>query len=773
MAHPTDHWPEQPLFERFDVGARHVFDAMDRGAVAHDEQGQLIYINRAAMRIFDHPDTGQEWRDSLYAETWVTVDADGAQLPIEQTPAGLALQRGEVVKGVIGLYRVRDRRFRWLRVTAIPMSAADSASAQAAAAAVADAVTNAATNTKGAGVPTAPAGLEIALAAEPVGGHIQTQFQTQTPTRTQPQDQPPRHVLSLLDDITEQRRDEGMFARLQALSTAGAWECTEEGACYLTPGALRILGLPAQPGTLDAFLKHLKPQDAQRIRAAIDQARQSQMAFELELSLSGDNSPLNQQQWLRICGELDRLDPFSLRVSGTLEDVSTEKRVQAFLQRKNRVDALTGLFNREAILHKLEKRLKRKHPRVAVLYIDLDRFKVINDALGHDVGDLVLSETGNRLKLATPAGGRCARFGGDEFIMLCPLVEDCPPSQVAQNILAALARPIQIGHGSLSVGASIGIACAPQDGVTSASLIQNADAAMYECKRRTGNNWQSYTSDLAHRQRERLLMDIQLSHAIERQELSLHYQPQIDLRTGRLVGVEALMRWHNRKLGKVPTHTFIEHAENNGEINRLGAWALREACAQIRRWRDAGLNTVPVAVNISYRQFLSDDLPHIILDAIESAGLQSQDIELEFTERVLIEDKPLTARTIARLRELDIKLAIDDFGEGYSALSYLRRLPIQKLKLSRKFLQGVPGDTADVAICQAVSTITQSLGLDLIAEGVETAEQRQLLVALGIRRAQGYLFAPPLAADEFAQWLARPDDYWIAHSGNAHIPEAP
>ncbi|RMX11534.1 EAL domain-containing protein [Allofranklinella schreckenbergeri] len=672
-----------------DSGGVDVLQTVDHGVVMHDAEGHLVYINQAALCILNHPPEGLQWRDGLYSQAWRYVDEQGAPLPLEETPTMQALRTGSVKQGIMGLYREEDQYFRWLKVMAIP------------------------------------------LTYVPGGAHEQ--------------------VLTLLDDVTRQRRDESMFNRLQALSAMGAWECSNN-YCHMTEGALRILGLEAQPTSLQDFLACFSPVNAARLGLAVQQALSERSSFSVELSLPG--VPL---RWLRVRGEPDHLDPLSSRISGTLEDISREKRTQAYLHQKSRTDTLTGLLNRDAILLKLKNCLESDAPDIAVLYIDLDRFKLINDALGHDVGDRVLQEAARRLRQATPEGGRCARMGGDEFLMLCPEHEHQTPAFVAERILGLMSLPFQIGHTSLNVCASIGIARAPQDGKDASTLIQNADAAMYECKRRVGNSWQFYSQDLARRQREKLQFDILLRRAMDENELRLFYQPQVDLRTGHLVGAEALMRWHSKVLGMVPPKAFIEHAENCGEIIRIGSWALREACLQVQRWREMGLTTVPISVNVSYRQFLTEDLAFVVADALRSADLDSKALELEFTERVLIEDDPLTARTVARLRELGITLSIDDFGEGYSALNYLRRLPVQKLKLSREFLQGVPGDRSDVVICQAVASITQNLGLGLIAEGVETPAQRQLLLDIGVSHAQGYLFAPPLVPDAFAQWLARPD----------------
>jgi EAL domain-containing protein (putative c-di-GMP-specific phosphodiesterase class I) len=279
---------------------------------------------------------------------------------------------------------------------------------------------------------------------------------------------------------------------------------------------------------------------------------------------------------------------------------------------------------------------------------------------------------------------------------------------------------------------------------------------MYDSKRRVRNGWQAFTAALAKTQQERLRVETHLRRAAENNEFHLVYQPQVDLRHGRIVAAEALIRWRNEHLGEMRPDNFIGHAEVTGDIVRIGNWVLREACRQVREWRESGLGIVRVAVNVSYRQFLGDDLAQVVGGVLQEFGLPGSALELEFTERVLIEDAPDTIRTFAALRELGVVLTIDDFGEGYSALNYLRRLPIHGLKLSQMFLHGVPANNSDVAVCQAVAGIARSLGLGLVAEGIETQAQRKFLLDLGVPIGQGFLFAPGLMPDDFARRLDLP-----------------
>lgn len=560
-------------------------------------------------------------------------------------------------------------------------------------------------------------------------------------------------TVSMFSDITELKRDSAMFKRIQALAGIGGWEFNRNDAgIHLSDGAREMLG-GAAISTLESFCARFNEQDGRRLAAAMIAAHEDSRPFTLDLRPMDD---AEEERWLRVQGEVDRKDPSGRHVTGTLADITHNKLVENTLRRQARTDPLTGLLNRDAVLDELVAHLAGTAPRLAVLYIDLDRFKIINDVLGHNVGDRLLCAVAERLRNAAGGDALCARLGGDEFLVLCRMRTPDSHIQMAEAILAAIARPFRIDQEELSISASIGITESPRDGTDASELIQNADAAMYDSKRRAYNGWQSYSEDLARRQRDRLQVDNQMRSALDNNELTLLYQPQVDLRSGLVVGAEALMRWHNAQLGRIAPDTFISHAESTGEIIRLGAWALREACMQVRRWRDAGHHTVRVAVNVSYRQFLADDLAGTVESALSAAAIPGSALELEFTERVLIEDEPDTLRTFAQLREMGVMLSIDDFGEGYSALNYLRRLPIHGLKLSQLFLQGVPGNTSDVAVCQAVSGIARSLGLGLVAEGVENESQRRFLVELGVPVGQGYLFSPALEPDDFARLLVSP-----------------
>ena len=441
-------------------------------------------------------------------------------------------------------------------------------------------------------------------------------------------------------------------------------------------------------------------------------------------------------------------------------DITELKQAEETLRVQAQTDALTGLLNRDAILKQLDTRLADPASnRVALLYVDLDRFKIVNDVLGHGAGDEVLVAAARRMRGAVASEGLIARFGGDEFVVVCAFDDDAHrPERLARRVQHAFGESFRVDTDEFSVTTSIGIARAPADGETSQQLIQSADIAMYDSKRRRRNGWQAFSPELASRQQERLQAETQLRRALDNGEFHLVYQPQVDLRSGRILYAEALVRWHNPQLGEMRPDRFIDLAETTGDIIRIGNWVLQEACAQMRRWREQGLPIQRIAVNVSYRQFTGDNLGDSVRRALAEADLPGHALELELTERVLVDDTPDTLEVFDQLRLLGVQLSIDDFGEGYSALNYLRRLPIHALKLSQSFLKGVPGKPSDVAICQAVAGIAQSLGLGMVAEGVESEAQRDFLLRLGVNVGQGFLFAPGLLPGEFAKRVAAQQD---------------
>jgi len=440
-----------------------------------------------------------------------------------------------------------------------------------------------------------------------------------------------------------------------------------------------------------------------------------------------------------------------------IEDISQRKQFEEDLMHQASHDALTGLANRMLLLDRAGQAIaqaRRRHHHVGLLFLDLDRFKTINDSLGHDAGDRVIIEVGRRLQQTVRAVDTVARLGGDEFVVL---LADLPQERVAvsmaQAILDVLLEPMLIQGHEVAPVASIGISVYPAHGDDAKALLKNADAAMYQAKSLGRGNYQFYTREMNESTLGRLSLESGLRHAIDRGELYLLYQPQVDLSSGRILGVEALLRWQPAQQALVMPGVFIPIAEETGLIAPIGEWMLRQACAQQVAWRLAGLPEIRVAVNLSARQFRQPGLDAMVARALADTGCSPRSLELEITETVLMERPDSAAQVLRRLSAMGVQLAIDDFGTGYSSLAYLKRFPIDALKIDRSFVHDIPHDADDAAIAGAVIAVAHSMGLSVVAEGIENAAQCQFLHGLRCDQAQGYYFSPPVSAAALAQLL--------------------
>jgi diguanylate cyclase (GGDEF)-like protein len=420
-------------------------------------------------------------------------------------------------------------------------------------------------------------------------------------------------------------------------------------------------------------------------------------------------------------------------------------------------DVLTGLPNRILLQDRLAQAIElasRQHTALAVLFLDLDRFKHINDSLGHVVGDKLLQSVARRLLACVRHSDTASRQGGDEFVVLLSNIKQAENAAIiAQKILAALTVPYVIDERELHVSASIGVATYPGDGQDAETLLKSADSAMYHAKESGRNNYKFFVQDMNVRAVQRQSIEASLHRALERQEFVLHYQPKIDLHSNMIIGVEALIRWQHPERGLVPPSQFVCVAEDCGLILPIGRWVLREGCMQARAWREAGLPPVIVAVNTSAREFSATDFMENVRATLEDARLEPRYLELELTESVLMKDATVTNPMLNALTDLGVKLAIDDFGTGYSSLSYLRQFPVDTLKIDKSFVSRMTSNTEDAAIVSAVIGMGKSLKLRVIAEGVETAEQRAFLLAQHCDEAQGYYFSRPVVAEAFATLL--------------------
>lgn len=415
-------------------------------------------------------------------------------------------------------------------------------------------------------------------------------------------------------------------------------------------------------------------------------------------------------------------------------------------------DALTGLPNRALLQDRLAQAMAcaaRNREQLAILFIDLDQFKTINDSLGHSVGDRLLQQVAARLTDCARASDTVSRLGGDEFVIVMPRIRaPADAAFLAEKVLAAIVRPYDVDGRELHVTASIGIAIYPDDGADGETLIKNADAAMYLAKESGRNNYQYFTEALNASAVSRMSLENALRGALERHEFVLHYQPQVDLSSGALVGVEALIRWQHPEWGLVPPDRFIPVAEDCGLIVPIGVWVLQEACRQNKAWQAAGLPLITMAVNVSAVQFHQGDLAEIVGDILAECGLDAGCLEIELTESALMKGVHSAAEALQQFKNMGVRLAIDDFGTGHSSLGYLRRFPIDKLKIDRSFVSDVTTDPDDAAIVSAIIAMGHRLRLKVVAEGVETPEQLAFLRQEGCDEAQGYHYSKPLPADD-------------------------
>ena len=449
-------------------------------------------------------------------------------------------------------------------------------------------------------------------------------------------------------------------------------------------------------------------------------------------------------------------------VIGLVRDITERKAAEQQIEYQAYHDALTGLANRRLFHEHLSLALalaQRREGLVAVLFLDLDHFKLVNDSLGHSVGDALLRQVAKRLKSAVREGDTVARVGGDEFtIVLQELSQREDAALVAQKVLSSIAEPVDVNGHRLYVTTSIGITIFPDDGDDAETLLRNADTAMYRAKEEGRNTYQMSTQELNRSTQERMTLENGLHRAVEQGEFDLYYQPQFDIRTMKVIGMEALLRWNDPVRGLVLPADFIHVAEERGFIVVIGDWVIREACLQARRLRDRGLDDFRVAVNISARQFRDQELFPMIEKALAESGLEPRALELEITESIAMENAELTIETLTRLRALGVTIAIDDFGTGHSSLSYLKRFPIDALKIDRGFVADLPDGFEDAAIVRSVIQLAHGLNLRVVAEGVETEEQLEFLRGHGCREVQGFLFGYPVPAAELERQLLQGEE---------------
>ncbi len=439
------------------------------------------------------------------------------------------------------------------------------------------------------------------------------------------------------------------------------------------------------------------------------------------------------------------------------EEVAERQQAEERVMHLANHDALTGLPNRRLLIDRLGQALAlahRENHQVAVLFMDLDRFKTINDSLGHMKGDALLQNVARRLSETLREGDTVSRLGGDEFVIVLPSLDQPKAAEkVALKLVDALAPPIDLGGQELRVSASIGISLFPEDGRDTETLLRNADSAMYHAKDMGRNNYQFFMEQMNVAAAERLRLENDLHRALERQEFELHFQPRVSVANGLACGIEALIRWRHPERGLVLPEHFIPVAEDTGLIVPIGEWVINEACRQGTAWCAAGLPKLPVAVNLSPRQFRQSNLVDTVARAIERHGWPCKLLELEITEGVLMQQTSETLKTLEALNRLGVGLAIDDFGTGYSSLSYLKRFPVDFLKIDQSFVRDIAVDPDDATIVTAIIGLAHNLGLTVVAEGVENASQLDFIRDAGCDEAQGYHIGRPMPAGQLAEWL--------------------
>ena len=465
--------------------------------------------------------------------------------------------------------------------------------------------------------------------------------------------------------------------------------------------------------------------------------------------------------WRCINGEpLFESDGTFIGYRGTGKDITQRKQAEERIYHMALHDALTGLPNRTLLLDRLDQAIGyagRSGNAVWVLFVDLDRFKFVNDSLGHKGGDRVINAIAERLQSAIRETDTVARLGGDEFVLILPQRADetneTMVTDAIHRMMDAVAKPLMLEAHEFFLGCSIGVAVYPADGTTSEALIEHADTAMYRAKEMGGNNFQFYTAAMNTRLLERISIEKDLRSAIEREEFVLHYQPKVDVRTGRIVGMEALIRWQHPILGLILPNRFIGLAEETGLIGLIGIWVLRTACAQTKSWERAGYGGLRIAVNLSSRQFTQKDLVQSIANILSETGLASHFLELELTESLLMNDVEETIEILQELKALRVHMSIDDFGTGYSSLAYLKRFPIDVLKIDQSFVRDMTLGSDGAVIVKSVISLAHNLKLLVVAEGVETQEQLTHLRSLECDMIQGYFFSKPMPAEAFEQIL--------------------
>jgi diguanylate cyclase (GGDEF)-like protein len=575
------------------------------------------------------------------------------------------------------------------------------------------------------------------------------------------------YMLRASGALEQLRESRAGLAHAQSLAHIGSWEWDlATGEIHCSEEVYNICCTEGDKGG-NPILDPVHQLDRSFVQSSIDEAleKRSPLSFDYRILLGGSVERTLHAELATVLDEVG--EPVGL--TGTIQDITERKHAEEQIRLLAYYDALTGLPNRRFFLQQLEQALvfaNRNDRMLAVLFLDLDRFKLVNDTLGHGVGDRLLQDVADRLlrcvrrsdclARAEEAGppSLVSRLGGDEFtIMLSDIDHFQDVAKVARRILEAVSLPYALEGQEVFISTSIGISLYPFDASTANDLIRNADGAMYQAKEQGRNGYQIYDESMNAKALERIILESQLHKALKEEEFTIFYQPQVSSRTGRVVGVEALVRWKSRELGMVEPGRFLPLAEEVGLVIQIDQWVMMNACRQHKAWLDAGLPPVTLALNISGQHFQRSELLETVTAAITESGLDPGLLELELTEGVLMAHTEKTVKTLKALKEMGVRLAIDDFGTGFSSLSYLKRFPLDVLKIDRTFINDITDDPDDAAITLATIEMAHTLKLQVIAEGVETKAQLDFLMKNGCDVYQGYLFSRPVPPDAIPDML--------------------
>jgi diguanylate cyclase (GGDEF)-like protein len=555
------------------------------------------------------------------------------------------------------------------------------------------------------------------------------------------------------------RQSEKRLARAQNIARMGSWEWDLiTGEVFLSDELYRILGINREEHGnihLKWLFRHVNLNDRAALRKAFFESARHDRPFNISFRI---NSAADGEIVISSLGEIQNSDNGKVRLfSGTTLDITARIRAESEIQQLISYDSLTSLPNRNLLHDRLTLTIAqahRDHHLVGILYLDLDRFKGINETLGHRVGDMLLQKIAGRLKGCIRESDTLARLGGDEFVVVLAGSADVESiSATAKKFLAIICEPFFIDSHEIYTTASIGISVYPMDGEDSHSLLKHADLAMYQAKEYNANSFQFFSDEMNTRALHRMKLEITMRKAVEREEFFLLYQPQINANTGQVTGIEALLRWQHPELGVVAPDKFIYLAEETGFIVPIGEWVLQTACKQNKTWQDKGLPPVRIAVNLSARQFAQRGLDETIANILLESGLDPSWLELEITESTIMKNAENNISILTRLNEMGIDLAIDDFGTGYSSLSYLKHFPISRLKIDRSFVKDITTNPDDASIAEIIITMAKTLKLSVIAEGVETRAQVDFLAFHNCDEMQGYFFSKPVHPAELEQIL--------------------